>query len=77
MACSLPFNLSNALTSNPLSRWQAWRSKKEGRELGERSNRREKRKGRREGGDMENGRGEGEMRSGGVRRGEGRKEGER
>ena len=44
MACSLPFNLSNALTSNPLSRWQAWRSKKEGRELGERSDGREKRK---------------------------------
>ena len=43
MACSLPFNLSSALTSNPLSRWQAWRSKKR---WGEKSDGREKRRGR-------------------------------
>ena len=46
MACSLPFNLSSALTSNPLSRWQAWRSKKEGKRWGEKSDGREKRRGR-------------------------------
>ena len=34
MACSLPFNLSSALTSNPLSRWQAWEVKERGEEMG-------------------------------------------
>ena len=66
MACSLPFNLSSALTSNPLSRWQAWRSKKR---WGEKSDRREKRRGRGKR------RGKNRRKVGGIGRGRGRKKG--